>query len=110
MYIKRDNFRHNSGLFAVVLKPCCLTLRIPKILYASGRILQLLLFNSTHLVADAAGYSGTPLQMYEPQDLYAETGDEVRLFCEAFVGKYSTLTGNPLPWISSLHVIYDASR
>lgn len=38
-------------------------------------------------VMDAAGYSGTPLQMYESRDLYAETGDEVRLFCEAFVGR-----------------------
>lgn len=55
---------------------------------------------SARLVADAAGYSGTPLQMYEPRELYAETGDEVRLFCEAFVGKYWTLTGN-----LSLHVI-----
>jgi hypothetical protein len=57
-------------------------------LYASGRVFQFLLFISARLVADVAGYSGTPLQIYEPRDLYAETGDEVRLFCEAFVGKY----------------------
>jgi hypothetical protein len=79
-------------------------------LYVSGSVFQLLLQMivlgiSARFVLDAAGYSGTPLQMYEPRDLYAETGDEVRLFCEAFVGKYWTLTGNPLPWISSFHVI-----
>jgi hypothetical protein len=39
-------------------------------------------------VADPAGYTGTPLQMYESPDLYVQAGDEVRLFCEAFVGKY----------------------
>ncbi|KDR17153.1 Interleukin-1 receptor-like 1 [Zootermopsis nevadensis] len=36
---------------------------------------------------DSAGYSGTPLQMYEPHDLYVKIGDEARLFCEAFVGR-----------------------
>lgn len=38
-------------------------------------------------VMDAAGYSGIPLQMYEPHDLYVQTGDEARFFCEAFVGR-----------------------
>jgi hypothetical protein len=95
----------------VVLEPCCLNRWIPKILYANDRVFRFLLqlivcsWISAHLVADAAGYSGIPLQMYEPQDLYVKTGDEARLFCEGFVGKYCALTGNPLPWISSLHVI-----
>lgn len=44
---------------------------------------------SVRFVADAGGYSGTPLQMYEPHDVYVKTGDEARLFCEAFVGKYT---------------------
>jgi hypothetical protein len=54
-------------------------------------LLQCLVFYSlvSHFVADAAGYSGIPLQMYEPQDLYVQTGDEARFFCEAFVGTYT---------------------
>lgn len=54
-------------------------------------LLQCLVFYSpvSDFVAEAPGYSGTPLQMYQPQDLYVKTGDEARFFCEAFVGAYT---------------------
>ncbi|KAJ9597521.1 hypothetical protein L9F63_011618, partial [Diploptera punctata] len=50
------------------------------------------------------GYTGVPLQMYEPQDLFVELGDEARLFCEAFVGRIDLPDAhNEVNWRRSEH-------
>lgn len=62
-------------------------------------------------VMDAVGYTGTPLQMYEPQDLSVKLGDEARLFCEAFVGRIELPDAhNEVSWRTDNSTIITSDR